>query len=1430
MANAHYTGTGLLQYPNPNDNIYLAGQSFTLMAWVKVATNGGGVGNNLFFSMGQSYSATTNTYLCAGIDSSNCLRMSFGAEEIKACSPSFTATGSWQHVAFQFDASFGIQTLWSNGFLVKDRFSSSFTGTGAVSVGGCPLNTAFGGSLSGLLDELHLWQRVLSPAEIYDAAIYDSYPNLYLQVVWLGFEESKTSTYAKDQSGHGFHFWAFSGTQYESGANPNCLPTATQFAFKTYPTSTITLGNTGTVTLAVLDPFNFQSNTFSYTEFSGYCGLTCTGSAICPSQVNFSRSTGSFQIYDSVAETVTLCIVDSFGTGYTVPQCIAVTFGYAPWTAVRFSSTPAASAQPGGWALATLIAIDVNDNMLPTAAGTVSVSVNGTAELSSSIIVISGGVGYVSVRSNVTGNFRLTLTNSQPIASLTTLTAGLAFFTGTAVSIRATYNASSSSCDWPTLLTLTLVDAYGNAVFWDSNSTRTLVVSMGGSGQSPGTVTLSSGQATVLLFDRVAESVVVSFASTANTSSLTLPSPSTLTYTAGTPTQFVIVDPYTTTNGPYTGATSFSVRVEIRDAWGNIVSMSATATLYVGLGTATVSNAGVLTFTAGVATLTVGGAAGNNAVLRVRDSATTGFSTNTAQTVYWYGTACVQYKVQTPSTVSGVYNLRVPLNVTVACLTSAGAIDTTYSGQSCGLASNSIYLTSVMNCRFFQGVCWAGMYATRSGSYLVTPTNLQGSTIATLTGATFSVTPTAPVVWSASSDGCVTQGGCTYSLKGIAFTDGGVCSTAPTVQFYDSITAVYSACSVLSYNFTDISCVTGGGQGVPEVVVTVCGTRQSHLPRWPNDVFFFQGSNIPQSIFPYCLNMVNFLDQYTHLWSLSYFCGVEGRGVVDWLFFQPNVNSYNNPVPTWYSNNYRCVQIYEPREWYTNQGFGSWPNDQFCYPAAIPWTLTYSRSGPISGQFCVPILQSQDPYWIDGLHYLCNPKNLPYGTDLILKYHYATPYIQSIGKGTGLQVGQVTLTGINFGYGTADQVLISGDECAPVVFWNDTQIICYAPAGMGSSNPLYITIESSIQSNTVIFAYDPPQIISIGPQMQYSQGGDFITVVGGNFGPCCTGMLSVAGLGCSFGPSIAGSSWNATVVICQLPQGAGLDQPVYVSIGGQRNSIPGSYNYSQPIIYALSPESYDSQGGATLFVNGTSFSLTSTTRIGPFICTPLRPQTHTAIYCQLPGGQGANLSVTVTNSVGQVSNPSGLFSYLPPFISSLTPSGAVSGTNVFLTLAGVSFGLSGVVYIGPNLCDLSQGVWLHTVINCKLPAGAGANLPVYLVVGGQTSNTVYFSYAPVISAVYIADGSAGYTSGGSKVHLSGSGFSLPSTAAATILIGGRDCTELDRNDTDIDCTLPSGQASSNLVQVSVSGQSSNTMNFAYAVPVITSVFPPMDQQ
>jgi hypothetical protein len=665
-----------------------------------------------------------------------------------------------------------------------------------------------------------------------------------------------------------------------------CLPAASQFSFANVPASS-PVGSTFLVQVVVLDPAGFSTDTYSSTLYAGWVNVSCSGSAVCPTSIFFEFSMANFTVYNSVAEVVSIQLLDLFPTNFDMPPVTTLTFFYGPWTTVMFSQTPAASQAPGKYATVTLLAQDDYGNTLPDANGPVGISITGggvASMIPASTVQFIAGQASIQVFSSVVGTFNISISNTLPIAGLTKLPRpGSVKFTGNGTRIIQTYSSTSSSCDNFLTVTLTLLDSGGREVLWQDTAVD---VFLSGSAVfvdttlNQQTIQLDGGRATVLVQDRVAQSVLVTILDSQLTG-LQMPPSQLVKFVAGTASTFNILDPYANNAGPFTVGKAVSITVQVLDWWGNVANISGSATLQIQSSSAVSMSRGssrIFNINYGVsAPFTLTSSVAQRAVISIFDSSRFGIF-NSSMSLWWVGSTCTHFRVLQPAAAQ---NLRAMVNVTVQCTVNTTApytVDTTWSGEYIGLTSNSPFLTPVMPCKFYFGQCWAVFKATRSGTYTVTPVHAHGTgsitPAITLVSGTVTVVQTDPIIYSTSLDGCSTAGNCTYKIKGVALYDPGnpACTGtgAPTVDFVDDTTSITTSCVVTKYNGSEVTCTVPAGQGQPEVVITVCGTRQAHLPRWPNDVFFWQGTNVPgQEIYPWCVNLNNQLDQWTHTWLVT---------------------------------------------------------------------------------------------------------------------------------------------------------------------------------------------------------------------------------------------------------------------------------------------------------------------------------------------------------------------------------------------------------------------------------------------------------------------------------------------------------------------------------------------------------------------------------
>lgn len=290
-----------------------------------------------------------------------------------------------------------------------------------------------------------------------------------------------------------------------------------------------------------------------------------------------------------------------------------------------------------------------------------------------------------------------------------------------------------------------------------------------------------------------------------------------------------------------------------------------------------------------------------------------------------------------------------------------------------------------------------------------------------------------------------------------------------------------------------------------------------------------------------------------------------------------------------------------------------------------------------------------------------------------------------------------------------------------------------------------------------------------------------------------------------------------------------VDSTYYVSaklLSGLANTIDFTIEvlYPDPLILTIVPTFAGTDGTSTLSINGLDFGsnveLASVTIGG--VASEIISWGAISILCYIPAGQGALKSVLVQTRTGQISN-SKSFSYSPPSISSISPSSGDTIGEYYIDIIGSNFGTSGSVTVGGEECDQTGGNYSHSLIQCKMPAGTGSYLPVYVVSGTKTSNGATFSYKkPYITSI---NPESGPTVGGTLLTISGTSMGLTGASAT---VGGTDCPIVaEKTDyTRVVCTVPEGEDADQTVEVVVDGLvSSNSLQFDYDAPVPSSITP-----
>ncbi|MGB3468372.1 MAG: LamG-like jellyroll fold domain-containing protein [Cyclobacteriaceae bacterium] len=193
----------------------LANNSFSVEYWAKRPDN-----TNAGFVFGNGpVSGTDNEILHVGFRAGNIVTLAFQGDDLNHIWTD--ANTEWNHFAFTYDQPTKTQKIFINGLEVASRIANNdFTGSGQVYVGSAPFGTNFAGEV----DELRVWNKALSLAEIRENLVVktDVFDDLAVNslIAYYRFDEDSGEEIfdlAQDNNGE-FLNLTYSGSFVRSGA------------------------------------------------------------------------------------------------------------------------------------------------------------------------------------------------------------------------------------------------------------------------------------------------------------------------------------------------------------------------------------------------------------------------------------------------------------------------------------------------------------------------------------------------------------------------------------------------------------------------------------------------------------------------------------------------------------------------------------------------------------------------------------------------------------------------------------------------------------------------------------------------------------------------------------------------------------------------------------------------------------------------------------------------------------------------------------------------------------------------------------------------------------------------------------------------------------------------------------------------------------
>jgi len=209
----------------------------------------------------------------------------------------------------------------------------------------------------------------------------------------------------------------------------------------------------------------------------------------------------------------------------------------------------------------------------------------------------------------------------------------------------------------------------------------------------------------------------------------------------------------------------------------------------------------------------------------------------------------------------------------------------------------------------------------------------------------------------------------------------------------------------------------------------------------------------------------------------------------------------------------------------------------------------------------------------------------------------------------------LTLTGTNFGTGSATTITLGGAACTSVASTHD-RLTCTLPPGEGTAQAIVVSVASASASTS--YDYAAPVLTGLSPAQLPAAGGATLTLAGSNFG--LTPSVTVGGAAC---PVTARTHQQVT---CTSPAGVAT-QAVVLTVGGQASGSL-SVNYVGLTVSSVSPGTVPARGGSVVLIEGTGLSQATITIAGA-ACQVIKA-TDTSVACVVPATPAGAATVTVT--------------------------------------------------------------------------------------------------------------------------------------------------------------------------------------------------------
>ncbi|NNF36024.1 MAG: hypothetical protein HKN68_18085 [Saprospiraceae bacterium] len=433
-------------------------------------------------------------------------------------------------------------------------------------------------------------------------------------------------------------------------------------------------------------------------------------------------------------------------------------------------------------------------------------------------------------------------------------------------------------------------------------------------------------------------------------------------------------------------------------------------------------------------------------------------------------------------------------------------------------------------------------------------------------------------------------------------------------------------------------------------------------------------------------------------------------------------------------------------------------------------------------------------------------------------FSYNPPEILNVSPGLLNAAGGqlVTITGNNFGTSQLGNPILSiNGEMVPASNINHDNISFFMPPGTGTGIPIQYSIGGQ-SSGSYTVDYKPPLLVRLLPDEACTEGGDTIILFGLHFGEG------------SNAPQVLIGNYSAQNILLSdhmlmvvTPPHEPDFKEVVVTIGGQQSNTI-SFKETAPKILHLIPSEWNTEGGIPVTINGKNFSPlgANTLRINGDLVTI---DTHGAssLTFTAPAGSGSNNTIEVTS--GGIKSDPFIFHYPVPDLTSISTSGNSTFGGFDVTLTGLNLGDDIATRVYVNGSEASSVVVSNgTQIQFTAPQGTGTNIPVYIEVGNQRSDSLFYDYElPSLASI-----TGPFTNDENAFIQILTNFISDQNTDMQVFINGKEFFGFNPGPTILLLQdLPSGGGTNNEVYAIVEGIQTNTLNFNYPPPIINSLNP-----